>query len=233
MCDRIALRPTSLAGRSTFGLLQLVAAIGSALAFSAWSLSYWEGWAFLTTFALCHSVVVIYFVLHDPELIERRMTSSPADEPFRTQKIVHIFMNISFLALIILAGFDHRFGWSNANITLIVIGDILVVLSFALLFFVMRENTFASSLIEVSRVQNVVDSGPYGVVRHPMYAARLLLFLGMPLALGSFWALIFILPFTAAVAVRILHEERFLEAHLSGYSAYRERVAWRLIPKVW
>jgi protein-S-isoprenylcysteine O-methyltransferase Ste14 len=136
-------------------------------------------------------------------------------------------------AFLVLPGLDHRFGWSQVPLPLVVLGHLLVVAGFAVVWAVFRANSFGSSIVEVMPGQRVVDTGPYAVVRHPMYAGGLLLFLGTGLALGSWWGTLLVVPITAGLVARLLHEERFLAERLDGYASYQQRLRWRLVPGLW
>jgi protein-S-isoprenylcysteine O-methyltransferase Ste14 len=128
---------------------------------------------------------------------------------------------------------DHRFSWSRVPLAVVVAGDVLVGVGFLIVFLVFRENSFASAVVEVSAAQKVIDTGPYARVRHPMYAGALVLLAGIPLALGSLFGLLVLVPFAAILVARLLDEERFLVRELPGYAAYRQKTRYRLIPYVW
>jgi protein-S-isoprenylcysteine O-methyltransferase Ste14 len=154
-------------------------------------------------------------------------------EKQRRQKVIQGLASMSFLSTVVVPALDHRFGWSHAPLLFVAMGDALVLLGFLFVFFVFRENTFTSSVIEVAAEQRVIDSGPYAVVRHPMYAGALVLVAGIPMALGSVIGLATFPPFVAVIVWRLLDEELFLVRHLPGYAAYRQRTRWRLVPHVW
>jgi len=142
-------------------------------------------------------------------------------------------MSIGFIALLVVPALDHRFGWSAVPLRGVVAGDLLVGLGFYLIFLVYRENTFTSATIEVAESQNVISTGPYARVRHPMYASAILYLLGTPLALGSYWGLVPVVAMMPFLVWRILAEERFLARNLAGYTDYQKRVHHRLVPFVW
>jgi protein-S-isoprenylcysteine O-methyltransferase Ste14 len=144
-----------------------------------------------------------------------------------------VFASISFLALLIIPAFDHRYGWSNIPLYIVIAGDFLVALGFFLIFLVLRENTFAAATIEVSADQKVITTGPYSIIRHPMYSGALVMLLGTPLALGSWWGLLTLIPFTLILIWRLLDEEKFLSKNLPGYNEYCQKVRYRLIPLLW
>jgi protein-S-isoprenylcysteine O-methyltransferase Ste14 len=136
---------------------------------------------------------------------------------------------VLFFAILIVPGLDYRFHWSQLPAAIVVLGDMLLVLSFAMIFFVFRENSYAASTIKVEAAQRVISTGPYRLVRHPMYSAALILFLATPLALGSAWGLSVAIPLVAVLIAHLTGEERYLSAHLPGYDAYRQQVSYRLV----
>jgi protein-S-isoprenylcysteine O-methyltransferase Ste14 len=219
--------------KATFGLANLVIVLGLVVFGSAGTLDFTDGWVFLGLFAGSSLAITIYLARKDPALLERRTQAGPTAEKGRTQMIIQSFATISFLSTIVVPGLDERFGWSHAPVSLVLFGDILVLVGFLLVFLVFRANTFTSAVIEVAEGQRVIDSGPYALVRHPMYLGALVLVTGIPLALGSLIGLSTLPPFSAVVLWRLLDEERFLLGHLSGYASYREKTRWRLIPRVW
>ena len=143
------------------------------------------------------------------------------------------FTQFSFLLILIVPALDHRYGWSVVSPYVNAIGDVLIVAGFYIVFLVFKENTYASALIEVDTDQKVIATGPYAWVRHPMYIGAFILLLGMPLALGSWWGILAVVPITAAIVYRLLDEERFLAKNLPGYLEYEQKVRYRLVPFVW
>ena len=144
-----------------------------------------------------------------------------------------VFTSLAFIGLLVVPALDHRFGWSTVPVYVVIAGDALVTIGFYFIFLVYRENTYTSATIEVAANQEVIESGPYAIVRHPMYASALLYLLGTPLALGSYWGL---LPFVAVIPLliwRLTDEERMLTRELGGYAQYKRRVRYRLMPRVW
>jgi len=223
----------SLARRVLVGEARLFAIMAAILVLSAWSFSYWEGWAFLINFAICTAALTAYCAYRDPALLERRMRAGPTAEREPAQKVIQTVNAVAVTGLVVVPGLDHRWGWSHVPIALNVAGHLMMVASFFGWLLVFRENSFAASTVEVAAGQHVIGTGPYAVLRHPMYSFSLPLFVGVPLALGSYWALLLSLVLMAGIVARLLHEERYLDAHLPGYTAYRSRVRWRLIPGVW
>lgn len=209
-------------------------AILAALIFlPAWSLRYWQGWLYWWVFLVCTLTSGLYFLRHDPALVERRMKGGPAAEQRTVQKAILTIAFVSACALIVLSAFDHRFGWSRVPAALAIAGDGLVILSFFIFFVVFRENSFASSTIEINAGQTVIATGPYALVRHPMYAGALLLIFGTPLALASWWGFVPAVLLAGVIVWRLLDEEEFLSHDLPGYNDYRRNVRWRLLPGVW
>lgn len=215
-----------LARRAITDRCWLVAIMAGALGLSAGSPRYWAGWAFLATFSLCNACITADLLRRSPALVERR-TQSGYVEKGSTQK------GATFIGFLVVAGLDYRFGWSAAPLGILILGHILTTLGFAGMYLVFRENSFASSRIEIATDHRVVDTGPYTVVRHPMYTSTLLLFVGMPFALGSYWDLLLVGPLVTGLMARVQDEERFLDANLQGYGSYRQGIRWRLIPLVW
>jgi protein-S-isoprenylcysteine O-methyltransferase Ste14 len=215
------------------GLANLVVVLALVLFASAGTLRFVEGWVFLGLFTAASLAITLYLARKDPALLQRRTQPGPFAEKERSQKTIQGLASISFLSTIVVPALDHRFGWTHAPLVVVIIGDTLVALGFLVVFRVFRENTFTSSVIEVAAEQRVIDSGPYAVVRHPMYAGALVLIAGVPMALGSLVGLATLPPFAAVIAWRLLDEERVLVSHLAGYATYRQRTRWRLIPGIW
>lgn len=223
----------SLWKRTFAGLAQFLVALGAMLFLPAWSLRYWEGWVFWFEFSVLVTLITIYFLYKDPALIERRLKAGPLAEKEKRQKVIQWFANFFFLALIMFPGFDHHFGWSHLSLRLVVLGDTLVALGLTVIFFVFRENSYTSGLIEVGKEQTVISTGPYRLVRHPMYAGAILLILGIPLALGSWWGLLLCVPMVAVIVWPLLDEEKYLSKNLAGYIDYCAVTRHRLVPGIY
>jgi len=219
--------------KAALGLTQLVAVLALALFVAAGTARWVGGWVLLGLFTASSVAVTLYLARADPALLERRTQAGPVAEKERSQKIIQAVAGISFLSTVIVPALDHRFGWSRAPAPAVIAGDALVVLGFLVVFLVFRENTYTSAVIEVAAEQRVVDTGPYAVVRHPMYAGALVLVAGIPLALGSVLGLVTLPPFAAIIVWRLLDEETFLAARLPGYAGYRQKVRARLLPGIW
>jgi len=194
---------------------------------------YWQGWLFLGTFAASTIGFTLYLAIYDRPLLERRMKAGPQHEQEWTQKIIVSLIVLTFFASIVLPALDHRYGWSPVAPQVSVLGAALILLSFLFMFWVIRVNSFAASNVRVEKDQRVIDAGPYAYVRHPMYAAALWLFVGVPLALGSWWSLGLVVIVIPVLAWRLLDEEKILQRDLPGYTDYMRRVRFRLIPFVW
>jgi protein-S-isoprenylcysteine O-methyltransferase Ste14 len=200
---------------------------------AAGTIYFWQGWLFCLSFWCSTAGIGVYLLKHDPDLLARRMRFGPRAETRPIQKIIVTLTLMMFAGVIILSALDHRFGWSQVPAVIVVIANVIVIATFGFFLLVLRENHFAGSTISVEAGQRVISSGPYGRVRHPMYAGALLLVLAIPIALGSWWGLL--VPVTALplLVVRIIDEEHVLSAELSGYNDYRRTVPFRLIPHVW
>lgn len=204
--------------------------ISAILFIPAGSIQYWNAWLFIGILFIPILFVGIYLVIRDPELLDKRLNSQ---EKENKQKKVVVFTSITFLSGFILAGLDYRFGWSTVPLFLVLLSSILVLVGYILFFMVIRQNRYASRVVEVQENQKVIDTGFYGVVRHPMYSAAILMFLFTPLVLGSFIALIPFLIFPFQMNTRIKNEEEVLEKGLDGYVEYKKRVKYRVIPFIW
>ena len=200
---------------------------------AAGTLGYWRGWLFLAIFVGSSLALGAYFTRHDPALIERRMRAGPFAEQEPAQKIIIALLIADFLLLIVVPALDQRWHWSDVPVWLSILGDAAIVASFVVFFFVMKQNSYAAATVRVEAAQPVISGGLYGVVRHPMYSGALILMFGMPLALGSTWSLLLLIPGFAVLAWRLLDEERHLTRQLPGYADYCRRVPYRLIPGVW
>jgi protein-S-isoprenylcysteine O-methyltransferase Ste14 len=215
------------------GMLQLLIMLGLTIFLPAWTLDYWQAWILVAIFFACTLAVTLYLMKNDPKLLERRVKAGVGAEQERSQNIIQAFAALVFIAIFVVSALDHRFSWSTVPPSLIALGDVLIVLGFYLVFLVFKENTFASGTIEVGAEQKVIATGPYALVRHPMYVGALVMLVGVPLALGSLWGLIAIVPMVAVLIARLLDEEKFLAKNLAGYSEYQGKVRHRLLPLIW
>ena len=194
---------------------------------------YWQGWLFLAVFSASTIGFTIYLALYDKPLLKRRLAAGPQHEKERSQKIIVSAIFIAFFALIVLPALDHRYGWSPVAPAVAIAGDVLIVISFLFMFWVIRVNSYAASNIRVEKGQTVIDTGPYAYVRHPMYAGAIWLFIAIPLALGAWWWTLLTIPCLPVLVWRLLDEEKILRRDLPGYTEYTHRVRYRLIPHLW
>jgi protein-S-isoprenylcysteine O-methyltransferase Ste14 len=215
------------------GLLFLFIVLAAVLFGSAWSFEYWEAWIFLAVFFSPVLGITLYLIKRDPKLLERRIKAGPGAEKEVSQNIIQSLASLAFIMIFILSGIDHRCKWSVIPVRMEVAGDILVAFGLGIVFFVFRENSFASATIEVGVGQSLVTTGPYAVVRHPMYFGAFIMLLGAPVALGSLWGLLAVVPIFVVIVWRLIDEEVFLERNLPGYAAYRNEVKYRLLPFIW
>jgi protein-S-isoprenylcysteine O-methyltransferase Ste14 len=214
-------------------MLFLIACVASMLFVPAGTFDYWQAWIFLAAFFAPVLAINLYLMKNDPKLLERRIAAGPLDEKETSQKIIQSLAIADFIAVMLVPAYDHRFAWSAVPPYVVVAGDILIVFGFYIVFLVFKENTFTSAIIELSAEQKVIATGPYALVRHPMYIGALIMLVGVPLALGSWWGLLTVVPMTLVLVWRLLDEEKFLAKNLAGYSEYQHAVRYRLLPFVW
>lgn len=207
--------------------------LGLLLFLPAGTLDYWQGWVFIVVFMVSVNAVGLYLSLNDPELLERRKKFGPSAEQNPAQKIIMSVAIFGNLAMLIVSALDHRFGWSQMPAVISLIGDAMVALGLYINILVFRENTFGASNIRVEEDQKVISTGPYALVRHPMYAGVLMMVFGVPLALGSWWGLAIIVVTLPILVWRILDEEKLLTHDLPGYADYAQKVHYRLVPGIW
>lgn len=223
----------NLNARAWLALAVLAVVMGLLLFVPAGTVHYWQAWAYLLIFTGASALITLYLMRKDPALLERRMSGGPTAEKQPTQKVIMLCTSIGFIALLVVPGFDHRFGWSTVPVGGVVAGDVLVAIGFYLIFLVYRENTFTSATIEIAENHKVISTGPYAIVRHPMYASGSLYLLGTPLALDSYWGFVPVAAMMPFLIWRLYDEERFLASNLPGYSEYQKRVRRRLLPFMW
>jgi protein-S-isoprenylcysteine O-methyltransferase Ste14 len=216
------------------------ATLGGAAAFfavifiPAWTLDYWQGWAFFLTLMVPTTLVTVFMALYDRPLLESRLRMGPSVEKRVVQKIITSGGLLVLVGAFVVMVFDHRFGWSPVvPAYLSILGDILGALGILIYFLVIRENRFAAASVDVVEGQATVSAGPYAIVRHPMYAGAILVFIGAPLALGSWWGLLLVPILIGLFMWRLVDEEQYLSEHLPGYSQYKRAVRYRLVPYIW
>ncbi len=223
----------NLTSEALLSLVALAVVMGLLLFIPAWSIHYWQAWVYLAIFTGASLLTTLYLSRKNPALLKRRMRGGPTAEKRGTQKLIMLFTSIGFIALLVVPALDYRFGWSSVPLFGVITGDVLVATGFYLIFLVYKENPFTSATIEVADNQRVISTGPYAVVRHPMYASALLYLAGTPLALGSFWGLLALAVMIPFLIWRLYDEERFLALNLEGYKEYQKKVRHRLIPLIW
>jgi protein-S-isoprenylcysteine O-methyltransferase Ste14 len=204
--------------------------VGAMVFIPAGTLDFWEGWVFLFALFVPMFFVFIYMIGHERRLLEKRLN---VKEKREKQKLIQLFNTILFVASMAIAGLDHRYGWSYVPFWLVIASDMMMLIGYYFFIKTMLHNEYASRVIEVQKGQKIIDTGPYAVVRHPMYAAGLLMYMFIPVALGSFWAIIPLLLLPAMLIFRLLDEEKALITGLKGYKRYMEKVKYRLIPGIW
>ncbi len=207
-----------------------VVLIGLLIFLPAGTLAYWQGWMFMGVLFVPMFVAGIVMMFVNPKLLEKRLNAKEKQEE---QNMVIKLSGLMFLVGFILAGLNFRFYWYVLPKTVSVCATVVFLMAYFLYAEVLRENTYLSRTIEVQENQKVIDTGLYGIVRHPMYSATLLLFLSMPIVLGSVYSFVVFLAYPFIIGKRIKHEEEFLEKELAGYREYKEKVKYRLIPFVW
>jgi protein-S-isoprenylcysteine O-methyltransferase Ste14 len=206
---------------------------GLALFLPAGTFNYWQAWLFIAVFAATTAVPSIYWALRRPEVLRRRMNAGPTAETRPAQKIIATGIYLWFTGVLVVSALDHRFGWSQVPTPVVLLGDVLVVVGLGLALLVVEQNSYAAANITVEADQQLVATGLYGLVRHPMYFGALIMTIGIPLALGSYWGLVGIIPGLIVLGFRILDEEKLLTQELDGYPEYMQKVHSRLVPYVW
>jgi len=220
----------NLIQKTFIGSAQLITGLGAMLFVPAWTLDYWQAWVYLSVFGVSVALIFAYLYKNDAKLLERRLNRV---EKEKSQKRIQLYLYISYVSLFILASVDHRFGWSHVPFSAVMAGDILVATGYLIIFLVLKENTFAAATIELSSGHKVISTGAYAVIRHPMYSGAVVMLLGTPLALGSWWALADFILMTCIIVLRLLDEEKFLSEGLGGYKEYCQKIKYRLLPFVW
>jgi protein-S-isoprenylcysteine O-methyltransferase Ste14 len=215
-----------------FGLVELVA-FGLMLFLPAGTLNYWQAWVFLVVVALAAWIPSVYLLRTNPVVLERRMRGGPAAETRMVQKVVIGGLYLSLAAMVVVSVLDHRFGWSPVPPAICLVGDVLVAVGLGVVAVVVIQNSYAAATVRVEAGQKVVSTGLYGLVRHPMYTGNVIMMVGIPLALGSYWGLLFVVPGVMVLASRIRDEEKLLQKELDGYGEYTQKVCYRMVPGMW
>jgi protein-S-isoprenylcysteine O-methyltransferase Ste14 len=220
---------TQAVAASLFGIVFF----GVVLFWPAGTFNYWQAWVFIAILIVMSTGPSVYWGRRKPEVLRRRMKSGPMAETRPAQKVATVGIVATVLAVSVVSAFDHRFGWSQVPIWIVVVGNILVAVGLGMALQVVNQNEYAAATITVEAQQPVISTGLYGVVRHPMYAFASLMIVGMPLALDSYWGLVAVVPAVAVFALRIADEEKMLRQELAGYDEYTRKVRYRLVPGVW
>jgi len=207
-----------------------VALVGLLVFLPAGTLNFFGGWLFMTILFVPMFFAGVVMMIKNPKLLESRLD---AKEKQTEQSVVVKLSGLMFIVGFVVAGLDFRFSWLPLPKTVSIIATVLFLLAYLLYAEVLRENTYLSRTIEVQEGQKVIDTGLYAVVRHPMYTATLLLFLSMPLVLGSLFSFVIFLSYPVIIIIRLKNEEIFLEKELEGYTEYKQKVKYRLIPFIW
>lgn len=206
---------------------------GLALFWPAGTFHYWQAWLFIFVFIFATMGPSLYLAVKMPDALKRRMKAGPFAETRPLQKVIITGTVLSVAAVLVVSALDHRFGWSTVPTAVVVIGLVLVFLGLTMAQFVVIQNNYAGATVTVEADQELVSTGLYGLVRHPMYVGTLVMMLGTPLALDSYWGLVLIAPALLILALRITDEEKALRQELDGYEEYTHKVHYRLVPGVW
>ncbi len=210
-----------------------LAAFALLLFLPAGTLNYWQAWVFMAVFTVATIVPTIILYRTNPAAMQRRIHYGPRAETRPAQKIIITTSFVDAFVMIAFCAFDHRMGWSTVTGWVSLFGDVLVAAGIGIAMVVTAQNGYAASTVRVETGQQVVSSGVYKFIRHPMYVGNLTMMVGIPLALGSYWGLLFVIPNFVVIVFRILDEEKLLTQELAGYAEYAQRVRYRLMPNVW
>jgi protein-S-isoprenylcysteine O-methyltransferase Ste14 len=208
-------------------------AFGLLVFWPAGTFDYWQGWAFITVFGIATLIPSVFLAVRNPAALQRRMHAGPWAETRAVQKVISVVAFASLAAMIVVSALDFRFGWSTVPAAVSVAGDVLVAVGLCIAMLVVIQNGYAAANITVEAGQQVITTGFYALVRHPMYFGNVIMMIGAPLALGSYWGLVFIIPGLIVLGLRIGDEEKLLRQELAGYDEYTEKVHYRLVPYVW
>ena len=215
------------------GLVGLVV-FGLVLFLPAGTFDYWQAWVFLLVFfPLSTWIPSIYLMRKNPAALQRRMRAGPGAETRTVQKVVMAVLYLSLAAMFVVSALDHRFGWSPVPTAICLAGDVLVAVGRGVVMLVVIQNSYAATTVQVEAGQELVSTGVYGLVRHPMYTSYVVMMVGIPLALGSYWGLVVVIPGLLVLAWRIRDEEKLLQEELDGYREYTQKVRYRLMPWMW
>ena len=213
-------------------LVQLVV-VAVMLFLPAGTFNYWQAWVFLVVVAVLAWIPSIYLLRANPVALQNRMRGGPTAESRMAQKLVIAGLYLSLAAMVVVSVLDHRFGWSPVPTAICLVGDVLVAVGLGVVAVVIIQNSYAAATVRVEADQQVVSTGLYGLVRHPMYTGNVIMMVGIPLALGSYWGLLFVVPGVIVLASRINDEEKLLQKELDGYREYTQKVSYRMVPGMW
>jgi protein-S-isoprenylcysteine O-methyltransferase Ste14 len=214
-----------------FGVVQLVV-LGLLLFWPAGTFDYWQAWV-LVVLAISTWISGVFLLRADPATLQGRTRGGPTAETRTVQKVVIGGLWLSLATMLVVSALDHRFGWSAVPTVISLVGDVLVAVGLGLPVLVVSQNSYASATVRVGAGQKVVSTGLYRLVRHPMYTGNVIMMVGIPLALGSYWGLVFVVPGLIVLAWRIRDEEQLLQEKLDGYREYTRQVRYRLVPGMW
>lgn len=215
-----------------FGFVEFLV-FGLMLFVPAGTFKYWQAWVFLVVVAISAWTPTFYLLRTNPVALEARMRGGPTAETRLAQKLVIGGLYLSLAAMVVVSALDHRFGWSPVPAAICLVGDVLVAVGLGVVAVVIIHNSYAAATVRVAEGQKVVSTGLYGMVRHPMYTGNVIMMIGIPLALGSYWGLVFVAPGVIVLIARIRDEERLLQKELDGYREYTQKVRYRLVPSMW
>lgn len=218
-----------LIAQTVFGLAFFVAV----LFWPAGTFDYWQSWVFLAVFIATTILPSIYLAVRHPEALARRMKAGPTAETRPAQRIIMSLTLVLVVATFVLSALDHRYGWSQVPVWLVIVGNVLVAAGLSVAQLVVVQNNYAAATVRVEADQPLVSTGLYGLVRHPMYTGAAVMMVGTPLALDSLWGLLGVLASAPVIAARIRDEEQMLTEELAGYDEYKTRVRYRLAPYLW
>lgn len=223
----------TLLGKTISGFITLMLLLGICLFVSAGTFDFWQAWLYLAIFALCTIMITAYLFRFDQRLLSSRVQAGPSAEVQKSQQAIQSLASLAFIGMLVVPGLDRRFDWTHVPTWLTVLSALMVGVGFYVIFLVFRANSFTSAIIEIANDQRVITTGPYRIVRHPMYAGAGFLVMFTPLALGSWIGIICSILLMLVIALRAVDEEKFLVQNLSGYEAYRQKVHYRFIPGLW
>lgn len=220
----------SLIKKTTIRFFLFPLFLGLLILVPAGTFDYWQFYIYIAVLIIPMVFVLFYFLKHDPKFLERRTRTHEKEKP---QTIIQLTLSFVFFSAYIISGLDKRFAWSDIGINIVILADAFVLLGYIFIFFVFKQNSYASRVVEVEKDQKVITTGLYGFVRHPMYIGFIIMFLPTSVALGSYWGLIPLAIMPLALVLRILNEEKVLCRDLPGYKEYCQRTKYRLIPFLW